>query len=109
MGAIALVVIVALVVLAVVAIRKRNADRAFLSAAVPAEAEVTDVRWKTVGPLPERDRLAYPLLRFALPDGSLIETRSEVATTAAEVGDRVGILYLPDEPSRVRVDSTSGT
>jgi hypothetical protein len=103
MAAVVLLLILALVVLAVLAVRKRNADRAFHSAAATAEAEVTDVRWKTVGPLPERDRLAYPLLRFALPDGSVIETRSEVATTEAEVGDRVAVLYLPDEPGRVRI------
>ena len=104
MAAVVLLVAVALVVLAVVAARRTRTDRAFRRVAVAAEGEVTDIRWKTVGPLPERDRLAYPLLRFALPDGSLIECRSEVATTAVEVGDRVGILYLPDEPSRVRVD-----
>src|SRR5262245_8918298 len=117
MAAAALVLIVALAIFAVVAVRRRRSDRAFLGAAVPAEAEVTDVRWKTVGPLPERDRLAYPLLRFALPDGSLIEARSQVSAPAAEVGDRVSVLYLPDDPSRVRVDShaspssgsTSGT
>ena len=108
MAAVALLLILALAVLAVVTIRRTRADRAFRDAAATAEAEVTDVRWKTVGPLPERDRLAYPLLRFALPDGSLIETRSEVATTAAEVGDRVAVLYLPDDPSRVRVDGTTG-
>jgi hypothetical protein len=58
------------------------------------------------------------MLRFALPDGSLMETRSERALSGpAEIGDRVEILYLPDDPSRVRVDShaspstgsTSGT
>ena len=108
MAAVALLLIVAIVVFAVVAARRARADRAFRGAAVPGEAEVTDIRWKTVGPLPDRDRLAYPLLRFALPDGSLIETRSEVATTAAEVGDRVAVLYLPDDPSRVRVDGTTG-
>jgi hypothetical protein len=105
MAGVALLLIVAIVVFAVVAARRSRADRAFRDAAVPGEAEITDVRWKTVGPLPDRDRLAYPLLRFALPDGSLIEARSEVAAPAAEVGDRVGILYLPDEPSRVRVGS----
>ena len=48
--------------------------------------------------------LAFPLLLFTLPDGRLIETRSEVATAAPrEVGDRVEIVYLPDEPARARV------
>jgi Protein of unknown function (DUF3592) len=117
MAAIVPLVIVAIVALVWVTVARRRAARAFHSAAVPAEAEVTDIRWKTVGPLPDRDRLAFPLLRFALPDGSVYEARSEVAAPAAEVGDRVGVLYLPDDPSRVRVDSqaspstgsTSGT
>jgi hypothetical protein len=107
MAVIAPLLIVAIIAVVWVTVARRRADRAFHRAAVPAEAEVTDIRWKTVGPLPERDRLAYPMLRFALPDGSFYETRSEVAAPAAEVGDRVGILYLPDEPSRVRVDSPS--
>ena len=101
----AVIVVVSLVAWLVV---RAWRDRAFRRAAVPAEAEVTDVRWKTVGPLPERDRLAYPLLRFALPDGSLIEARTRAAAAPLEVGDRVAILYLPDDPSRVRVDGTSG-
>jgi hypothetical protein len=105
MAAVALLLIAVFAVVAVVAVRRARADRAFRGAAVPGEAEVTDVRWKTVGPLPERDRLAYPLLRFALPDGSVYEARSEVAAPAAEVGDHVPVLYLPENPSRVRVDS----
>jgi hypothetical protein len=84
--------------------RARARSAAFRAGAAHTQAEITDIRWKTVGPLPDRDRLAYPMLRFALPDGSLIETRSEVATApACEVGDRVEILYLPDEPRRARV------
>jgi Protein of unknown function (DUF3592) len=104
MAAIGLAVI-ALLLLAAWLITRAARDRAFRSAAAPAEAEITDIRWKTVGPLPERDRLAYPLLRFALPDGSVYEARSEVAAPAAEVGDRVPVLYLPENPSRVRVAS----
>jgi hypothetical protein len=116
MGAFVLAV-VALLLLVAWLIARAARDRAFARAAASATAEVTDVRWKTVGPLPERDRLAYPLLRYALPDGSVFEARSEVAAPAAEVGDHVPVLYLPENPSRVRVDSqaspssgsTSGT
>ena len=117
MAAVGLLLIVALLVFATLAVRRARADRAFHRAAAPAEAEITDVRWKTVGPLPERDRLAFPLLRFALPDGSVYEARTEAGGPPVEVGDRVGVLYLPEDPSRVRVDSqaspstgsTSGT
>jgi hypothetical protein len=89
------------------AIQRRLANRAFARAAVQTEAEITEIRWKDVGPLPERDRLAFPMLRFMLPDGSLYETRSERPTRqlAGEIGDRVPILYLPEEPGRARVQT----
>ena len=118
LGLIPLAIIVAIPVLTWMWIRRSRADRAFRGAAAHAEAEITDIRWKTVGPLPDRDRLAYPLLRFTLPDGSVYESRSEAPTSGPrEVGDRVEVLYLPDDPSRVRVEShaspstgsTSGT
>ena len=105
-------VLAALIILAILiavgfAIQRRVANRAFARAAVQTEAEITEIRWKAVGPLPERDRLAFPMLRFTLADGSVYETRSERPTRQleAEIGDRVGILYLPDEPGRARVDT----
>ena len=103
----AAVVLVAVILVVVwLVVRDRNATRAFLQAAAPAQAEITDIRWKTVGPLPDRDRLAYPLLRFSLPDGSVIEARSEApAAEPHEVGERVAVLYLPGDPSRVRLES----
>jgi Protein of unknown function (DUF3592) len=104
MGAFALAV-VALLLLVAWLITRAARHRAFRGAAAAAEAEITDIRWKTVGPLPERDRLAYPLLRFALPDGSVYVARSELAAAGAEIGDHVPVLYLPENPSRVRVDS----
>jgi hypothetical protein len=97
-----LLVILAILIAAGVAIYRVAANRAFHRAAVPGEAEITDIRWKTVGPLPERDRLGYPMLRFTLADGSVFETRSE-RHAEGDVGDRVDILYLPDQPSRARV------
>jgi len=90
-----------------VAIHRSVANRAFRRAAVRTEAEITEIRWKDVGPLPDRDRLAFPMLRFTLADGSVYETRSEQPTRRlpGDVGDRVGILYLPDEPGRARVET----
>lgn len=100
-------IILALLVAIGVAIYRSVANRAFARAAVATEAEITEIRWKDVGPLPDRDRLAFPMLRFTLPDGSLYETRSERPTRGlqGDVGDRVGILYLPDEPARARVQT----
>ena len=106
MGALALLLVI--LVVAWLTIRKFRAGRAFEAAAVRTEGEITDIRWKTVGPLPDRDRLGFPLVRFTLPDGSVIETRSEVAADGPqELGDRVPILYLPDQPGRARVARSS--
>ena len=111
-------VVIAPFLLAAWLVVRASRNRAFRRAAVSTVAEITDIRWKTVGPLPDRDRLAFPMLRFTLPDGSVYETRSEVATPELpEIGDRVEILYLPESPGRARVESqaspssgsTSGT
>jgi hypothetical protein len=99
----AFVLILALLALVAWLVVRAARNRAFHRAAVSTTAVVTDIRWKTVGPLPDRDRLAFPMLRFTLPDGSVYETRSEVATPALpEIGDQVEILYLPDSPGRAR-------
>jgi hypothetical protein len=101
----ALALLLVILVIAWLTIRKVRAGRAFHAAGVRTEAEITDIRWKTVGPLPDRDRLTFPLVRFTLPDGSVIETRSEVAADGPqEVGDRVPIMYLPDQPGRARIN-----
>jgi hypothetical protein len=102
-----LVIILAILIAIGWAIYRSLANRAFRRAAVRTEAEITEIRWKDVGPLPERDRLAVPMVRFTLPDGSVYETRSERHTRRlpGDVGDRVPILYLRDEPGRVRIDT----
>jgi hypothetical protein len=102
-----LVLIAAILLVAGLAIHRGARNRAFHRAAVRGEAEITEIRWKTVGPVPDRDRLAVPMLRFTLADGSMYEARSEAVSRRppGEIGDRVGILYLPDQPSRVRLDT----
>jgi hypothetical protein len=97
-----ILVVLAIVIAVGFAVQRRVADRAFARAALQTEAEITEIRWKDVGPLPERDRLAFPMLRFTLPDGSVYEARSE-RHWPGDVGDRVEVLYLPEEPGRVRV------
>jgi hypothetical protein len=59
--------LVALAVLAVTLVlvwlatrRARARDAAFQARAVHTQAEITDIRWKTVGPLPEHDRRPEP-------------------------------------------------
>jgi hypothetical protein len=58
--------LMAALIVATIRIRR---DRAFERAAARTGAEITDLRFKRVGPLDERDTIAYPLLRLTLPDG----------------------------------------
>jgi hypothetical protein len=102
---VAIAVLLVILIVAVVLLRRARAERAFAQAAVPGEAIVTDVRHKRVGPLDERDLLAYPLVRLMLPDGTTLETWAERPSREYEAGDHVEVLYLPDEPRRVRINS----
>ncbi len=74
-GVMAIVLVLAVLALVAWLVTRSVRARAFRRAAVSTTAEITDIRWKSVGPLPERDRLAFPMLRFTLPDGSVYETR----------------------------------
>jgi hypothetical protein len=103
-------VVLLVLVLVWLAVRRVRRARAFDLAAVRTDGEITDIRWKTVGPRADRDRLGVPLVRFTLADGSVVETRSEVPVEGPhEVGDRVEVLYLPDAPARARVSRASQT
>jgi hypothetical protein len=103
MGAVVLLPLAAILVLAWLAIRRRAA-KAFERAAVRGEGVITDVRDKRVGPLDDRDVLAYPLVRITLPDGLTVESWAERPVDHGEVGDRVEVLYLPAEPGRIRIN-----
>ena len=96
------VVLLALLALALIvaAVRVRK-DRAFARDAVHAYGVVTDVRHKRVGPLEDRDLLAYPLVRLTLPDGTTLENWAERPVADAEVGDHVEVLY---DAGRIRIN-----
>lgn len=51
--------------------------------------------------------LYYPVLRFRLPDGTFVETRSSIGASPPDQqpGDEITVLYNPDNPSEARVDS----
>jgi hypothetical protein len=102
----ALVVLALLLAALIVTAVRIRSERAFARAAVPGDAVITDLRLKRVGPLPDRDTVAYPLLRLTLPDGTTVENWAERATTpaAGAVGDRVDVLYLREQPSRIRIN-----
>jgi len=108
-GLVFLVVGIGLVALSRIAQRRRAA---FASRATAVPAEVLDNVWHAMGggganmsvPL-----LAFPLLRYRLPDGTVIEQESFEGTSPprARKGSVVTVLYDPDDPRRVRVARAS--
>jgi hypothetical protein len=87
-----------MIALAVKAKRRRARWEA---AATRTSGEVTDLRWQSAGQAGDRNLLAFPVLRFSLPDGRTVETQSTWGTNppAAKPGARVTVLYDPAAPT----------
>ena len=62
---------------------------------------MTDLRWQSVGQAGDSNLLAFPVLRFSLPDGRTVETQSSWGTNtpAAKPGTQVTVLYDPADPT----------
>jgi hypothetical protein len=71
------------------------------AAATSTSGEVTDLRWQSVGQAGDTNLLAFPVLRFSLPDGRTVETQSSWGTNppAAKPGAQVTVLYDPADPT----------
>ena len=87
-----------MIALAVKAKRRRARWEA---AATSTSGEVTDLRWQSVGQAGDSNLLAFPVLRFSLPDGRTVETQSSWGTNppAAKPGAQVTVLYDPADPT----------
>lgn len=72
-----------------ITLRARTARRRFEETAAQAPGEVTDMRWESVGQAGDRSMLAFPIVRFSLPDGRTVETRTRSGSN-------------PPPPSRAR-------
>lgn len=86
--------------------RRRSAAREFLAGALPAPAEVTDLRLRQPRYNREHDDGFWvPVVRFALPDGRVVEAETMTGTNPApaRVGDRVEVRYDPSDPRRVNL------
>jgi hypothetical protein len=85
--------------------------RRFERIAWRAPGVVTEVRWQWREGISDTERYAYPVVRFALPDGRVVDTESDVGSSPSPVsaGDRVDVLYDPADPTRARVASTTVT
>jgi hypothetical protein len=82
-----------------------RSNRAFARRALRAPGQVTGVRRSS--PAGATTTIAYPELRFALPDGRLVETVARTGTNFERLqeGDAVTVLYDPADPTKARVDS----
>jgi Protein of unknown function (DUF3592) len=71
-------------------------------------ALVTALRWKHTsgGSSSSTSRIAYPVLRFQLPDGRSVETESTFGSNPAPAheGDSVTVLYDPGDPTDARIE-----
>jgi hypothetical protein len=87
-----------MIALAVKAKRRRARWEAV---ATSTSGEVTDLRWQSVGQAGDTNLLAFPVLRFSLPDGRTVETQSSWGTNppAAKPGAQVTVLYDPADPT----------
>jgi hypothetical protein len=87
------------------ATRAKRARARWEAGASRASGEVTDLRWQSVGHAGDRSPLAFPVLRFSLPDGRTVETQSTWGTSPppAKPGAQVTVLYDPEDPTRASV------
>jgi hypothetical protein len=84
--------------------RGRRTAAAFQRTAVGTTAEVTDLRLRHQSHNREHDDGYWvPVVRFALPDGRIVETETRVGSmpAPARVGETVEVRYDPDDPRRV--------
>jgi Protein of unknown function (DUF3592) len=108
-GLVFLMVGIGLVAIARIAQRRRAA---FESRATAVPAEVVDYVWHVTGASGANmslSLLAFPLLRYRLPDGTVIEQESfeGASPPRARTGSVVTVLYDPADPRRVRVVKAS--
>jgi Protein of unknown function (DUF3592) len=74
---------------------------------------VTSVRWKHASATSSSSssRVAYPVLRFELPDGRTVEVESTFGSNPppAREGDTVNVLYDPADPTDARQEGFLGS
>ncbi|HEX4977802.1 MAG TPA: DUF3592 domain-containing protein [Nocardioides sp.] len=80
------------------------ADREFVRRSVTATAEVTDVVAVDVNRMDgDFQRVWHPVVRFALPDGQVVEARAMYGSSPqpTRAGRREVVRYDPADPGRV--------
>jgi hypothetical protein len=82
----------------------RRADAGFVRRSLVTTAEVTDLRLLDNNPWDgERGRAWYPVVRFALPDGRMVEAQTVYGADPAPTrpGRTEPVRYDPEDPTRV--------
>jgi hypothetical protein len=82
----------------------RRADAGFVRRSVATTAEVTDLRLLDNNPWDgERELAWYPVVRFALPDGRVVEAQTVYGADPAPTrpGRTEPVRYDRDDPTRV--------
>lgn len=86
--------------------RQRIAASAFTATAATTTADVTDLRLRHQRYNRQHDDGFWvPVVRFALPDGRVVEAETMTGSmpAPARVGERVEVRYHPDDPGRVNL------
>lgn len=85
--------------------RQRRRAAGLTATAVTTRAEVIDVRPHDPNLFFSGNRVWRPVVRFALPDGRVVEAETTVGSNPvpARPGDRVEVRYDPREPRRVNL------
>lgn len=75
----------------------------FLDQSVSANGTVIDLGLRYSG----NSRVYYPIIKFTDESGQEIEFRSSFGSNppAYQVGEKVSILYIPDNPDQARISS----
>jgi len=103
MGLVALVAGVGLIAFV---LRARRGEDDFAARALPARGELVDIIWRRPRGFSRNQWVAYPLLRYWLPDDSVVvqESFESSSRPVAQKGSLVTVLYDRDDPSRVRIE-----
>ena len=88
-------------------LRGRRARERWEAVAARVPGEVTDLQWVSSHRSQNRSRVAYPVLRFALPDGRTVETRANFGTNPpqAKPGEQVTVLYEAGNPLNASLEA----
>jgi hypothetical protein len=93
------------VLFAVLGVRNLRAGNRFIRTAGEASGEVTDVRARSVGHGTDSNLAFFPVVRFQLPDGRVVETETDTGVNfkRPRAGQPVTVLYDPADPTHARI------